>query len=103
MRDLLWKLLKWIVNIVTAVNLLFLIIKIPTYQSQMKRFDDMQNSCRNVDWKVAKQMACVATVTDESSKYVDGVRANAVWGIYLPVIFYGGLFLYRDLLLKSKE
>lgn len=88
------------VILVTAVNLFFLLIKAPSYQKKMDRFDDLQNSCRNVNWMAAKQMACVSLVTDTSSRYVDQIRSNAVYGLFLPIIFFGAIFLYKDLLGK---
>lgn len=96
-------LFKWVINIIAAVNLLLLVSKLPFYQKQMHEFEGLQNSCRNVDWTYEKQILCIDQITRESSLYVDGVRYNTTYGIFMPLIFYGALLLYRDYATALKE
>jgi hypothetical protein len=103
MKQKIWRLTKWIINIVALVNLILLISKAPSYQKQITKFEGQQNECKVPDWSIEKQNKCIANVLYESSKYIDNVRSNTTWGLYLPVIFYGAIALYKDYLLALKE
>ena len=96
MKQKIFRLIKWLVNIIFVINLFFLLTKVPFYQNKMKVFDNMEANCKGVDLSLDQRDKCLANYSDESSKYINAIRSNAVWGIYLPIIFYGAIYLYRD-------
>lgn len=101
-KQKIFNLLKWVVNIIAIINLVLLLFQVPFYQKKIKAFDDLANKCKNGN-QTKEQLDACTIYAAESSKYVDTLKNYATYGIILPILFYGFIFLFKDFKSALKE